>query len=148
PTGPGLPTEMAVRADVEVPERHLAMTLSFRRNTDVVLPASHTVEVMFKVPKDLPGGGVSNVSGLLVKQVEQNRGTPLSGLAVKVTSEFFLIGLSSSEADRERNVQLLKESPWFDIPMVYNNNQRAIVAMEKGTSGDRAFADAFRAWRQ
>jgi hypothetical protein len=36
---------------------------------------------------------------------------PLSGLAVKVTTGFFLIGLSSTDADRERNVQLLKGGP-------------------------------------
>jgi hypothetical protein len=40
---------------------------------------------------------------------------------------------------------LLKERGWFDIPVVYNNNRRAILAMEKGTPGERAFADAFTA---
>ena len=41
---------------------------------------------------------------------------------------------------------LLKDRPWFDIPIVYNSGGRAILAMEKGTPGDRAFADAFAAW--
>ena len=36
----------------------------------------------------------------------------------------------------------------FDIPIVYNNNRRAILAMEKGTPGERVFADAFKAWKQ
>jgi hypothetical protein len=72
---------------------------------------------------------------------------PLAGLAVKVTNGFFLIGLSSADADKERNVALLKERSWFDIPVVYNYNRRAILALEKGTSGRRAFADAFRAWK-
>ncbi|HEY6257119.1 MAG TPA: hypothetical protein VIY51_15145, partial [Xanthobacteraceae bacterium] len=35
---------------------------------------------------------------------------------------------------------------WFDIPIVYSNNQRAILAMEKGASGERAFAEAFARW--
>jgi hypothetical protein len=146
--GPGMPPELAVRADVEIPERRIAMTWSLRRNSDPNLPASHTVEIMFKLPQDFPSGGVSNVPGILMKQAEQTRGTPLSGLAVKVTNGFFLIGLSSIDTDRERNVQLLKERAWFDIPVVYNNNRRAILALEKGTPGERAFADAFRAWRQ
>jgi hypothetical protein len=146
--GPGMPPELAVRADVEIPERRIAMTWSLRRNADPNLPASHTVEIMFKLPQDFPSGGVSNVPGILMKQAEQTRGTPLSGLAVKVTNGFFLIGLSSIDTDRERNVQLLKERAWFDIPVVYNNNRRAILALEKGTPGERAFADAFRAWRQ
>jgi hypothetical protein len=146
--GPGRSPELAVRADVEIPERKLAMTWSLRRNTDQGLPASHTVEIMFKLPPDFPAGSISNVPGILMKQTEQSRGVPLAGLAVKVTNGYFLIGLSSADADRERNVQLLKERPWFDIPVVYTNNRRAILALEKGTPGERAFADAFNAWGQ
>ena len=146
--GPGQPPELAIRADVEVPERKLAMTWSFRRNTDKGLPATHTVEIMFKLPADFPAGGISNVPGILMKQAESTRGVPLAGLAVKVTPGFYLIGLSNQEADKERNLQLLKERGWFDIPVVYNNNRRAILAMEKGPPGDRAFADAFKAWKQ
>ena len=73
---------------------------------------------------------------------------PLAGLAVKVTTGFFLIGLSSADADRDRNLQLLKERAWLDIPVVYNNNRRAILAMEKGTPGEKAFNEAFASWRQ
>jgi hypothetical protein len=146
--GPGQPPELAIRADVEVPERKLAMTWSLRRNTDKGLPATHTVEIMFKLPADFPAGGISNVPGILMKQAEQTRGVPLAGLAVKVTPGFYLIGLSNMDADKDRNIQLLKERGWFDIPVVYNNNRRAILAMEKGSPGERAFADAFKAWKQ
>jgi len=146
--GPGLAPELAVRADVEIPERRMTMTWSLRRNTDKALPASHTIEIMFNLPADFPGGGVANVPGILMKQSEQARGTPLAGLAVKVTNGFFLIGLSAVDADLQRNVQLLKERPWFDIPVVYANGGRAILAMEKGPPGDRAFAEAFAAWEK
>jgi hypothetical protein len=146
--GPNQPPEIAIRADVEIPDRKLTMTWSLRRNTDKSLPASHTVEIMFRLPQDFPPGGVSNVPGILMKQSEQTRGVPLAGLAVKVTNGFFLIGLSAADADRERNVQMLKERQWFDIPVVYTNNRRAILAVEKGTPGERVFAEAFSAWRQ
>lgn len=144
--GPGLSPELAIRADVEIPERRLAMTMSIRRNTDPALPASHTVEIMFNLPADFAFGGVANVPGLLMKEAEQMRGAPLSGLAVKVTNNFFLIGLSAVESDVQRNLQLLRERAWFDIPMVYNNNRRAILAIEKGNPGERAFAEGFAAW--
>ena len=146
--GPGLAPELAVRADIEIPERRMTVTWSIRRNTDQALPASHTIEIMFNLPADFPGGGIANVPGILMKQSEQARGTPLAGLAVKVTNGFFLIGLSAVEADVTRNVALLKERPWFDIPVVYTNNGRAILAMEKGPPGDRAFAEAFAAWEK
>jgi len=146
--GPGLAPELAVRADLEIPERRMAVTWSLRRNTDQALPASHTIEIMFKLPPDFPGGGIANVPGILMKQSEQARGTPLAGLAVKVTNGFFLVGLSAVEADVQRNIQLLKERPWFDIPIVYTSGGRAILAMEKGTPGEQAFAEAFAAWEK
>jgi hypothetical protein len=148
PASPGRPPELAVRGDVEVPERKMSVTLSFRRNTDASLPASHTVEIVFTLPPDTPSGGVQKVPGVLMKQAEQTRGVPLAGLAVPVTPGYFLIGLSSLESDMQRNVQLLKERSWFDIPIIYNNNRRAILALEKGIPGEQAFNQAFATWKQ
>jgi hypothetical protein len=138
--------DIAVRADIEIPDRKFKMTMSFRRNTDSSLPASHTAELTFILPPDFVGGGVSNVPGILMKSNEQARGTPLAGLAVKVTDGFFLVGLSNVDADRARNIQLLKERSWFDVPLVYTNQRRAIIAIEKGAPGERAFEDAFAIW--
>src|SRR6188768_351609 len=146
--GPGLAPELAIRADIEIPERKLRMTWSLRRNTDKALPASHTIEIMFTLPADFPEGGINNVPGVLMKQDEQARGVPLAGLAVKVTNGYFLIGLSAVDVDVQRNIQLLKERGWFDIPLVYTSGKRAILALEKGTPGTRAFEEAFRAWGQ
>ncbi|MGN6462505.1 MAG: hypothetical protein ACTHLY_15030 [Pseudolabrys sp.] len=146
--GPGLAPELAIRADVDVPERRMKMTLSLRRNADKALPASHTLEIVFNVPPDFAGGGVANVPGVLMKSGEQTRGTPLAGLAVKVTTGYFLVGLSATDADLQRNLQLLRERPWFDIPVVYNDGKRAILGIEKGPAGERVFEDALRAWGQ
>jgi hypothetical protein len=146
--GPNGTTDIAVRAEIDIPDRKFKSTLTIRRNNDTALPASHTVEMTFQLPPDFAGGGVSGVPGVLMKSNEQTRGTPLAGLAVKVTDNFFLIGLSNVEADRGRNLQLLKERSWFDIPLVYGNQRRAIVALEKGAPGERAFADAFAVWQQ
>jgi hypothetical protein len=144
---PGQPADVGVRADIDVPERKFKMSLSIRRNTDASLPASHTAELTFNLPPDF-GATVANVPGILMKSNEQARGTPLAGLAVKVTDGFFLVGLSNVEADRSRNLQLLKERSWFDIPLVYSNQRRSIVAIEKGAPGERAFNEAFTAWGQ
>jgi hypothetical protein len=140
--------DIAVRANVDIPDRKFKMTMSFRRNTDPSLPASHTAELTFILPPDFTGGGVSNVPGILLKSNEQARGKPLAGLAVKVTEGFFLVGLSNVEADKARNIQMMREQAWFDIPLVYNNQRRAIIAVEKGPPGEQAFNDAFSAWGQ
>jgi hypothetical protein len=104
---------------------------------------------VFTLPPDFPHqGGIANVPGVLMKEVEEQRGVPLAGSAVKVTDGYFLIGLSAVDTEMQRNIQLLKERPWFDVPIVYGDNRRAILAVEKGTPGERAFREAFAAWRQ
>jgi hypothetical protein len=145
---PGLAPELAIRADVTIPERRMAMTWSLRRNTEKDAPASYTIETTFNLPADLQGGGIANVPSILTKQSEQARGTELAGLAVKVMNGYFVIGLSVDDSDAQRNEQLLKDSSWFDIPIVYTNGMRAILAMEKGSRGDRTFAEAFSAWEK
>jgi hypothetical protein len=126
----------------------MTVTFTIRRNTDKDLPASHTVSINFTLPADFSHGGIQEIRGLLMKQSESTRGVALAGLSVKVTTGFFLIGLSATEGDVQRNIQMLKERGWFDIAIVYNDNRRAILAVEKGPQGDRVFNDAFAAWGQ
>jgi hypothetical protein len=120
--------------------------LSVRRNDDRQLPASHTVEILFTLPPDFTHTGIDKIPGIMMKQGETTRGVALNGVAVKVTNNYFLVGLSSVDPDMARNVQLLKERSWFDIPVVYADGKRALIAIEKGIPGERAFAEAFAAW--
>jgi hypothetical protein len=146
---PGQPPDRAIRADITIPDRKMQVTMILRRNTDRGLPATHTVHISFVLPPDFSNGGVSEIRGMLMKQAEDTRGTSLAGLAVKVTPTYFMIGLSSaSDSDIQRNIQLLKERGWFDIAIVYENGRRAILAVEKGAPGDKAFSNAFAAWGQ
>ena len=135
-------------ADAEIPERRMTLTWSLRRNIDKALPASHTIEIKFNLPADFPGGGIVDVPGILMDQAEQAHAIRLAGLTVKVTNGFFIIALSGVDADVQRNEQLLKDRSWFNIPVIYANGGRAVLAMEKGPPGDRAFADAFAAWER
>jgi hypothetical protein len=145
----GEPPELAVRADVEFPGRQIGMTWTLRRAAgDISRSASHTIEIMFKLPPDFPAGGVFSVPGVVVKQAEQVRGVALAAAAVKVTDGYFMVGLSAAPADKARNIELLKNRPWFDIPIIYTNQRRAILAMEKGTPGELAMAQAFADWEK
>jgi hypothetical protein len=141
-----LAPELEVRADIVIPERHMTVTFSLRRNTDKALPASHTIQIMFNLPPNFPGEGISSVPGIFAKNAEEATGTPLAGISVKVTDSYFLLGLSADPTLQQRNIQLLKNQEWFDIAIVYRNGGKAILAIERGPPGDRAFADAFAAW--
>ncbi len=136
----GQPPTLAVRADIEIPDLEMTVRLDLRRNADKSLPASHTVELAFRLPLDFPHGEIANVPGILMKAGETARGLPLNGVSVKVADDLFLIGLSNVEADRQRNVQLMREQPWLDVPIVYSDGTRAILAVEKASLGERALA--------
>jgi hypothetical protein len=138
------PPETVVRADVAV--HGLRLNVTFRRNQDRALPASHTVDLMFTLTNEFRHNGITNVPGLLMKPGENVRGAPLAGLSVKVTTLYFLIGLSAVDGERQRNVELLRERAWFDVPIVYADGRRAILAFEKGAEGERVFNQAFAVW--
>jgi cell division septation protein DedD len=59
-----------------------------------------------------------------------------------------MVGLSNVEADVKKNLDLLKTRAWLDVPLVYTNQHRAILAIESGARGERAFAAALAAWEQ
>lgn len=144
--GPGLPPEMGVRGVITIPERQISMDFVLRRNADQTLPASHTIELQFKLPQDFAFGGIASVPGIRVKPNQQAQGVPLAGLAVRVNPTLFLIGLSTVPAERQRNITLMQISPWFDVPFVYTNNKRAVILFDKGDTGDQVFQDVFSAW--
>jgi hypothetical protein len=73
---------------------------------------------------------------------------PLAATTVKVTDGFFMAGLSATAADRQRNLKQLLERAWFDIPIVYANQRRAILAFDKGQAGEQVFKTVFTAWGQ
>lgn len=143
----GQTPQQIIRADVEIPDRKLQLAFTIRRNTDTALPASHTLEMQFTIPSDLPSAGIANVPGVLTKASEGARGAPLAGLSVRVTSGYFLVGLSTTASDRSINERQLKEHGWFDIPILYNNGRRALLTLEKGNSGDALLLDAFKVWQ-
>jgi hypothetical protein len=144
----GQPADRTVRADINIPERNMQVVWSLRRNNDKDLPASHTISIQFVLPPNFVHGGIAEIRGVLMKQAEQTRGVSLAGISVKVTNNFFLVGLSNTDTDVQRNIQMLKERQWFDIAVVYTDGRRAILAVEKGNPGDKAFLDAFGAWGQ
>lgn len=135
-----------VIANLDIPERNTKIRLSIRRNTDPALPASHLVEIITDTPTGFPGGGVNSIPRLVLKPAEDARGQPLVGAAAKVADGFFWIALSAVDADVAANLDLLETREWIDLPMVYDNGQRAILTFQKGAAGDDALNQAIAAW--
>jgi hypothetical protein len=146
--GQGQPLDNVVRAQVTMPEGGLSLTLTMRRNNDPALPASHTVELAFRTAPSDPSKAVRDVGQLQLKVDEASLGAPMAGLPVPVKDNLSLIGLSNLPADIERNRSMLLQRNWIDIPIRFASGRRAVLSLEKGSSGDQAFAEAFRQWGQ
>jgi hypothetical protein len=143
PNGIGGPEAVA---NLDVPERGMKIKVSFRRNADPTLPASHVVEVNVTTPPNFPGKSVKDVPRLVLKPSEDARGQPLIGASAKVADGFFWIALSGVDRDVATNVALMKDQGWIDLPLVYDTGQRAILTFEKGTPGERVFEKTLAAW--
>jgi len=132
-------TASVVRAEVMIPSRKLQMNLLFKKNDNKQLLASHTFDIRFTLPRNFIHGKVQSVPGILLKNDERERGVPLKGLAVKTNENHFLIGLSNVGPEVQKNLQLLQEYNWFDLPIIATDGRRSILAFEKGTAGQSAF---------
>ena len=144
----GQPDKVIVHADVDIPDLAMKLAMDFSQNTDRSAAASHFVALTFEQPSNAAGGEVANVPGMLLKLSERSRGVPFAALATKTAKGSFLVGLSNREDDRRRNLQLLKERSWFDIPMVYASQRRGILAVEKGYRGEQVFREAMAQWER
>lgn len=146
--GQNQPLENVVRADVTIPEAGLDIAITLRRNTDAALPASHLMELTFRKGAEGEGRIIRDVGVPQFKTEENARGVPLAGLPVAVSESVFLVGLSNLPNDVERNVDLIRNRPWIDLPVRYDNGRRAVIALEKGASGEQVMAEAFKGWSQ
>lgn len=145
-TGANGKTELIVEAQVSAPERNLSALITFKRNLDPSLPASHLVELVFSIPKEFEGGAIESVQRVALKQTEQDRGDPLIAVPAKITDDFHMIALNDYADARAFNLKLLETRDWIDIPVTYRNGRRALITMEKGSTGAEAFRAAIRDW--
>lgn len=144
--GGDLPDEPAIRAEVTVPSKGIRMRMTLRRNADASLPASHIIEMIFLTSDGFEGGGIDNVLRVAMKPTEAAAGNPLIGIPAKIADGYFLIALSNVPEEKELNLQLMRQQSWIDIPIVYKSGRRALVTMERGFPGDRAFVDVLATW--
>lgn len=140
-------SQAVLSAAIEIPERDLKVDLRIKPNDDTSLPASHLVEIKYTLPETFSAGDIVQVPGLVLKPTEEARGDALIGAAVKVSPGFFWIALSNLPNEQQRNLALLRDRDWIDIPMVYENGRRGILTIEKGSTGSDAVDGVIAAWQ-
>ncbi len=137
----GQPAQPAIRASVTMPNSKVELKMTIRKNTDQSIPASHLIEMVFTVPEDFPGGVVDNVQRITFKDTEQAAGNPLIAVPSKIADNFFIIWLNDARTAQDTNLSLMRRLQWIDIPISYRNGRRALISLEKGVPGEKAFND-------
>ncbi len=131
-----------------IPARNLAVDVLIRKNSDPSLPASHLMEINFKVTDSFIGGSVAGLPGVLLKNEELVQGTPLVGASARVVGNSFLFALSASPEDSAANIELLTSRKWMDLAMIYATGKRAIITLEKDEAAEKLFNEVFAAWAE
>lgn len=144
--GNDLPPEPAIKAEVTVPERGINLRMIIRRNGDKTLPASHLIEMIFTVPEGFAGGAIETVSRMTFKDTEQAPGSPLVAIPAKIADNFFIIAMNDAKTAIDTNMSLMRRQSWIDIPIAYKTGRRALITLEKGLPGEKAFEEVLRSW--
>jgi hypothetical protein len=141
----GLPTLIG---KASIPARNLSVDVLIRKNSDASLPASHLMEVNFKVNDSFIGGSIAGLPGVLLKNEELVQGTPLVGASARVVGNSFLFALSASPEDITANSNLLMSRKYMDLALIYATGKRAIITLEKDSAAVTLFNDVVGAWTQ
>ncbi|WP_144409518.1 hypothetical protein [Martelella endophytica] len=139
--------EPVIEGTMSVPEAGIAGTVTFRRNDDPSLPASHLVDIAFTLSDNFAGGAVENVQRISMKSTEAARGDPLIAVSAKITDDLYMLALNDFDQARAQNLALLGDRNWIDIPITYRNGRRALLTLEKGTTGMAIFDRAIQEWQ-
>jgi len=131
-----------------IPARNLGVDVLIRKNADASLPASHLMEVNFRVSDTFIGGSVAGLPGVLLKNEELVQGTPLVGASARVVGNSFLFALSASPEDLNNNNTLLTTRKWMDLALIYATGKRAIITLEKDSAAEALFKEVFESWSQ
>lgn len=145
-SGTASASEAVLSIDAEIPPKKLLLKVSIRRAPDGGGAISHFVEFSFLNPDGSASDVVENVLGILMKNDELSPGIELVGKVARVHRGIFLMGLSGAAPDLGRNLKLLKERPWLDIPIVMKDRTRGILAIEKGSTGQASIDRILASW--
>ena len=140
--------QTVLAADIVLAQAKLTVSMRMALNTDPKLPASHTIELRFAPTAGAEPMGIAEIETPQMRMEDSANGASLAGVSAPITPNYFLVGLSNGDKLAARNLDLMRDRGWIDIPMVLSNGRNAKLTFEKGASGDRALAQAVQAWQK
>ena len=145
--GPAQAAGPTVQVDIDIPDAKMRTTVTIRKNTDASLPATHTIDLRFNFADGADIKGFKDMALPQMRRDDTPTGDALSGVRVKINDDYFLVGLTRSDADTTHNLELLGARNWLDFPLLFNDDHIAKLTFEKGATGQSVLAQAIEAWK-
>jgi hypothetical protein len=142
------PPEPAIRGEVTVQALGLRIIVTVRRNGDNALPASHLIGLIFLAPEGFDGSNIETILRFAVKDTEEAAGNPIFAVPAKVADGYFVLALENKPAVIATNLAMLSQKGWIDVPVVYTSGRRALLALDKGSTGYRLFSEVIGEWKR
>lgn len=131
--------EIVARADVTIPERSMRVSLLFQNEAGTGL-LGQTIQISFEVPPYFADGkGIREVQELRMRGTATTIGIPFGRAVQKIRDGVFLVGVAR-DVLTEEGPQNHKDWDWISLPLVYGDDQRAQLVIEKGHDGQQAIA--------
>jgi hypothetical protein len=147
PAAPGQPATVAVKAEADIPDLKMHAVMTLRKNADPSLPASHTIDLRVTFADGAEIKGIKDMRVPMMRRDDPPSQDALSGVRVKISDSYFLVGLNRGDAETAHNVDLMANRGWFDFPMLLNDDRIAKLTFEKGADGERVVNEALAAWK-
>jgi len=141
--------DMAIRGEVQIPDRDMKLLITIRRNTDVSMPAAVLAELVFVVPDDFDGGAVDQIGQLMFKPAEQSRQQDLQGTVMphRLNENFFLVTINAPRPIMEYNLNIMRQLQWLKLYVQYSSGRYGEFSIAKGDGGDAIFKQVIDNWR-
>ena len=144
--GAGEPLQTNARADIDFADAKFGATVTFQVNRDAAFPASHLIRVKFIPASGSLLGPVKAIDVPELRDENAPNGIRLEGLARAILDNNFIVALGQGESIVPRNLDLVRNRQWLDIPFRLAPGQYGKLVIEKGPGGDRVITDAIAAW--
>lgn len=130
-------------ATIDVPDAGLKLSFCVRRHSDNHIPASAIIHLRFEEQQNGALGPVKQVNVPQLRLETEGTGQPLSGAAVKVSDNVFMVGLRKGDAEQS-NLNLITFRNWFDVPILFASGRAAKITFEEGVDGRSVLSEVLK----
>ena len=147
PAGSGAGALPSVRAEVDIPDAKLHAVMTIQKNTLASLPASHTIDLRLTFADGADIKGIKDMALPQLRRDDPPATDPVTGARARINDNYYLVGLTKTDADAAHNLDLITTHNWFDFPLLLNDDRIAKLTFEKSNEGERVIQQALAAWK-